>query len=114
VTDATCKKNPSKFYNTVILETFKMSSLPLKKAHVYIDGEAGYNYRRRAKVFFRQNLPKNAIKEVTYTNSRSDNLVQLADMIAGGVKRSADTHRDDHRTYISLIKKRIEQTVATL
>ena len=57
-------------------------------ALIIIDGEGGSSYRRNVKTFFRQNLPKNAIKQLRYRDSKNDDLIQLADMVAGSVNKS--------------------------
>lgn len=111
ITDTQLKKNPSKLYNSIILETLKASTVKLSKAHIYIDGEASNNYRRSVKTLFRQNLPKNAIKHVTYLDSEKDNLIQLADMIAGATLLSTKSDRTDSRTYISMIQEHIEKKI---
>jgi len=84
-----CKiKNPSSLYNVAILRAISM--LGLNGAYLYIDGEGGNNYRKRAKSYFRQNLSKGAIRQLTYCDSRANNLIQVADMIAGAARREAE------------------------
>lgn len=109
--DRALRKNASVFYNTVILSAIRASSVPISNAHIYIDGEAGSDYRRRVKTFFRQNLPKRSIVKITYKDSREDNLIQLADMVAGAAIRSSEATRDDAKIYLSFIKKHIEAII---
>jgi len=112
IVDKNVRENPSKFYNTAILEAIKACG-SLHRTHIYIDGEKGNDYRRRTKTFFRQHLSKDAIKDLTYKDSKEDNLIQLADMIAGAALHSVEK-REDATIYISLIKKHIETTVTIL
>lgn len=98
----------SKLYNATILKALKPFSSTLNSTHIYIDGENGNSYRRNIKAFFRQNLSKKAIKELTYRNSIDDNLIQLADMIAGAARRSVE--RDKDQSYLKIIKKKIIKT----
>lgn len=111
INDTLLKNNPSRLYNKIILETLKASPVKLSKAHIYIDGEAGKDYRRSVKAFFRQNLPKNAIKQVTYIDSVKDNLIQLADMVAGSALLSTKTERTDAITYLKIIENHIEKKI---
>ena len=59
--DKTLQRETSKFYNTIILRTL-LTNGQFSRAHIYIDGEGGNDYRRKVKTFFRQNLPRNAIR----------------------------------------------------
>ena len=68
--DKTLQRETSKFYNTIILRTL-LTSGQFNRAHIYIDGEGGNDYRRKVKTFFRQNLPRNAIRVLTYRDSNA-------------------------------------------
>ena len=99
------RNNASRLYNTAILKAIKGLNTEIKNAHIYIDGESGRNYRKNVKTFFRKELPKGSIKELTYRDSRNDNLIQLADMIVGAIRRSVEKDRDG--SYHKILKKRI-------
>ena len=45
----------SKFYSTIVLCIISANG-QFSRAHIYIDGEGGNDYRRKVKTFFRQNL----------------------------------------------------------
>jgi hypothetical protein len=113
ITDKTLIQNPSYFYNTVIIKTLNSGMRKIQKAHIYIDGESGSDYRRKTKTFFRQNLPKQAIKKLSYRDSKKDNLIQLADMIAGAAIYSTATNRDNAKNFLNIIKKHIITTITT-
>lgn len=106
------KNDASRLYNTVILKSIKGFSVKLKNTHILIDGESGSSYRRKAKTFFRKNLPKGAMRELSYRDSVDDNLVQLADMIVGAARRSVD--RDKDLSYIKIVKKHIISTATSI
>jgi len=91
ITNQKIVKNPSSFYNSAILNTLE-SWLDAKNVYIFIDGEAGRGYRRDVKTFFRKNLPRGFIKKVVYVDSSENNLIQLADMVAGA---SIDTIEND-------------------
>lgn len=99
------KKDASKLYNAVILKSLKGFGNKLKQSHILIDGESGSSYRRNVKTFFRKNLSKDAMRQLTYRDSTNDNLIQLADMIVGAAHRSVDKDKDS--SYLKLVKKRI-------
>ena len=112
VMDMDLRNNPSRFYHAVILQAIKAGG-SLQKSHVYIDGEKGNDYRRKVKNHFRQSLPMNTIQNLTFKDSKVDNLIQLADMIAGAALHSTE-ERDDAKVYIKLIKERISATITTI
>ncbi|MBR2695666.1 DUF3800 domain-containing protein [Candidatus Saccharibacteria bacterium] len=99
------KNDASKLYNAVILKSLQAFDGKLKQTHILVDGESGSTYRRNVKTFFRKHLPKGTMRQLTYRNSVEDNLVQLADMIAGAARRSVE--RDKDASYLKIVKKRI-------
>jgi predicted nucleic-acid-binding protein len=48
------------------------------------------------------------VENLRFRNSKSDVLIQLADMIVGAINRSYDATKTDHQDYIKLIKSRID------
>ena len=80
-------KHPDTFYYQVILSTLR--NYRLKQAKIYIDGDIDGNHRQKIRTLFRKSLPTSAISKLTFRNSKSDNLIQLADMIAGASYQSS-------------------------
>lgn len=101
--DIPSNRDASSLYNTVILRAISQVLDESTNARVLIDGEGGSSYKRYVKTFFRQNLPKNAIKQIRYRDSKNDVLIQLADMVAGSVNRSLTGDKE----YLSIIKRHI-------
>lgn len=99
-------KNSGKLYNTTMLEAIHGLNIQLDKAHIYIDGESGTDYRKKVKTFFRQSLPKGAVRELSYENSVDDPLIQLADMVVGAIRYTLEDKKDAN-DYIKIIKKHI-------
>ena len=95
------------FYNTIIQEL--LNRTPLNNASVRIDGSGGTNYIRTATAYFRKttNLKERKIVDVRFMDSRSNMLIQLADLIAGSIFRSTQKEKSDHTDYIKIINKRI-------
>jgi len=105
VSDKRLQKNPDEFYYNVILRTLQGGG-GFEKANIIIDGEKGVDHRRKVKTFFRKNLPEFSINEMSFIDSKKDNLIQLADMIIGAAMHSIKD-RDDAMDYISIVKKHI-------
>ena len=101
--DIPSNRDASNLYNAVILRAISQVLDESTNARILIDGEGGSSYKRNVKTFFRQNLPKNAIKQIRYRDSKNDVLIQLADMIAGSVNRSLTGDEE----YLNIIKRHI-------
>ena len=112
VTDIKMTKNPRLFYYNVILQTIRAGG-NLDKVNIYIDGEAGRKYSQKVKTYIRQNLPKNAVNKVSFKDSNTDSLVQLADMIVGALLHTTE-ERGNSDLYYSLIKSHIETSIVTI
>lgn len=103
------RNNKTKFYNYMIKEVLSKSSGSIKDGRLRLDGHEDRAYKRAASTYFRQFAnPKGAvIKDLKFVNSRGDNLIQLADMVAGSIYRTTSS-KSDSQEYIKIIQKRIE------
>lgn len=104
------KRNKNKFYNFMIKEVLSKSDGSIKQASIRLDGHEDRAYKKAATTYFRQqaNPRGGLIKDMKFVNSSNDNLIQLADMVAGTILRSSQIEKTDSAEYIALIKKRIE------
>ena len=102
-----------KFSSEEVLYNWTMKELleiiPLKEATITVDGKYGRPYGMRLKTYMRRNLNAEARKIAKFNvhDSNRDNLVQLADFIAGTVDRSLQTNKTDSSEYIKLVKTKI-------
>ena len=96
-----------KLYNWATKEL--LATMPLEEAKVKIDGKYGKQYKLHVKTYIRKELNTNSRKvaEFGMQDSRRDNLIQLADIIAGSINRSFQTEKTDSNEYIRVIKKKI-------
>lgn len=97
-----------RLYYLVVEELLK--NIPLKDLNVKIDGSASKDYRRRVVSSLRKNINKDVrkVEKVEFLDSNKNNLIQLADMIAGSVNRSMQSERDDSDDYIKIIRGKIK------
>jgi len=104
------RTNKHKFYNYMIKEVLSKSEGSIKNARIRFDGHEDRAYKRAAGTYFRQQAnPRNAvIKDMKFVNSKNDNLIQLADMVAGAILRTTQTGKTDSKIYLATLKKRIE------
>jgi len=81
----------------------------IKNASIRLDGHGDKLYKKTAAAYFRQqaNPRGGVIKDMKFVDSKSDNLIQLADMVAGAIFRTTQT-KTDSRDYLGVIPDRIE------
>lgn len=100
--------NPGELYNWTIKELLEL--IPLNEAKVNLDGRFSKEYRLRVAAYLRHSLNgpnQYKIKEVKSRDSKDDNLIQLADIIAGAINRSLQGNKTDSREYIDIINDKI-------
>lgn len=97
-----------KLYNWAIKEL--LSSMPLGEAKIEIDGRSSKQNMRRTAAYLRREIKCRGKKiEIKFEDSVHDNLIQLADLIAGSINRSMNLDKTDSKTYIGIIKNKIVQ-----
>lgn len=94
-------------YDWVVKELLK--SLPLNNAVIKIDGKYGENYKKYFRTYIRKNLnlSEKRVKSVVPQDSKENNLVQLADMIAGAINRYLQKGKNDSDDYFRIIQHKI-------
>lgn len=96
-----------KLYNWATKEL--LAVMPLEEAKVKIDGKYGKQYKLHVKTYIRKELNTKARKVADFgvQDSKRDNLIQLADIIAGSINRAFQPEKTDSEEYIRIIKKKI-------
>lgn len=99
------KGNKNSFYNYMIKEVLSKCGPSIKDAKVRLDGHEDRAYKKAATTYFRKQV--SAVKDFKFVDSKTDNLIQLTDMIAGTILRSAQG-KPGAEEYIKVISKRLE------
>lgn len=96
-----------KLYNWATKEL--LAIMPLANAKVKMDGKYGKQYKLHVKTYLRKELNTRTRKIASFgvQDSKRDNLIQLADIIAGSINRSFQTDKTDSKDYIRIVKKKI-------
>jgi hypothetical protein len=119
VADKTLVKSPelrtdrNSFYNFMIKELLAASEGSIVNASIRLDGHEDRHYKKAASAYFRKyaNPGGRIIKSTRFVNSKGNNLIQLADMIAGAIHRSKQTEKNDNKDYIYAFKSKIENII---
>ncbi len=92
------------FYKYACSLVFENAKPYLKDATVVIDGSGSREFKKQFQAYLKKKVGS-IIKKVKMQSSHSNNLIQLADMIAGSVHRTFG-HKDDKDVYRPIIKAR--------
>ena len=104
------RNNKHKFYNFMIKEVLSKSNGSITNARIRLDGHEDRAYKKAASTYFRQqlNVSENIIHDMKFANSKNDNLIQLADMIAGSILRTKQFDKTDKDEYFTVIRDHVE------
>ena len=109
------RNNKNSFYAYFIKEALKKSNDSIINAKVRMDGSGDRIFRRNFFTYLRRELnysEKKIISSCRMVNSKSNVLVQMADMIAGSINRAQNKEKQDHKIYIDIIKRHLEDVWA--
>lgn len=99
------------FYNFIVRNLIShYQHASFDNATVKIDGRASKLLRKDFDTYLRKmvNSPQlQRIKKIKHVDSRSDMLIQLADMVAGSIRRSF-SNKSDAQSYLAIILDKVE------
>lgn len=90
------------FYKYTCSLVFENAKPYLKDATIIIDGSGSREFKRQFKTYLRKKIGASIIKKVKIQSSHTNNLIQLADMVAGAVHRSF-TNKGDKEIYRKML-----------
>lgn len=105
------KTNKNSFYGYFIKMALKYSNNSISNAKIKIDGSGDRTFRRSFLGYLRQQLnskEKRVMKNCKLVDSKGNILIQMADMIAGSIRRYYDRTKTDSGLYKSIIKNHID------
>lgn len=105
------RNNKNSFYSYAIKLLLRHSGGSVINAKVRIDGSGDRIFRRNFITYLRKQLnthQRKIMKDCKLVNSKANVLIQMADMVAGAIRRSYDETKTDAQLYKSIIKAHIE------
>lgn len=103
------KRDKNSFYGYMIKTVLKHGLL--KDARIKIDGSGDRVFRRNFLTYLRKELnseDRHALEHCKLVDSEGNVLIQMADMIAGTIRRSYDVLKTDGPVLKKIIRKHIE------
>ncbi len=106
------RNNKNSFYSYIIKMALEHSSGSIVDARIKIDGSGDRIFRKNFMTYLRRELNSGDHKIMSkcrLVDSKTDVLIQMADMIAGTIRRSFDVDKKDDGTRLkNIIKKHIQ------
>ncbi|HLB60094.1 MAG TPA: DUF3800 domain-containing protein [Patescibacteria group bacterium] len=105
------KANKNSFYSFFIKTILTHTRGTIMNAKIRIDGSGDRLFRRNFLTYLRKELNTNerkVMKNIRLVDSRSNVLIQMADMIAGTIRRYKEGEKIDARGYWDIIKRKVE------
>lgn len=104
------KNNKNSFYRYAIKMVLQHSNNEILDARIKIDGSGDRVFRKNFTTYLRRYLNtehRKIMKNCKLLDSKNDVLIQMADMVAGAIRRSYETDKSDNTLYKGVIKKHI-------
>lgn len=100
--------NKESFYNYIVMQVLKNSKKTITNAKLKFDRRGEKKIRDNLRVYLSRELDNKSnriFKDLKFVDSRTNVLIQLADMVAGTI---ATFYKDKNKDIIKIIGKRIE------
>lgn len=94
------------FYNYFIKTLMHYDKGLLDNASIKIDGSGDKEFKNALTSYLRQSIGPEKIKKFKFVDSKSDNLIQLADMVVGAIARSYNENRKDGHRWLNTLKSK--------
>jgi hypothetical protein len=102
------KEKKDKFYNYFVQQILRQNGSILYNASVKIDGSGDRKFKENFAKYLREQIDSNKIKKVKFADSRSDYLIQLADMVTSAIARSYHTEKPYFDRWKNMVNSKIE------
>ena len=106
VTSQHLKDHHKNFYNFFLKQLLKNCDF-IQDANIKIDGNGSREFKRACQAYLRRELPDSKIKKLNFKDSKSDNLIQLADMVISAIARpyNSNDKKEPSRWYDKIRNK---------
>jgi hypothetical protein len=102
------RSDKESFYEFFVKQMLRHDGGRLSDAKVIIDGSGDREFRQKLSTAVRKKVREGAVRDCRFSDSRTDPLIQLADMCAGAVHRSFRTDRRDAHRWRDMLRPRLD------
>jgi hypothetical protein len=92
------------FYNYFLRMLLKHDGGSTQGARIKIDGSGDAEFKKELGTYLRRQLRGGQIEKFSFVDSRTDNLVQLADMCSGAILRAYRSDQRQDRTWLDMLR----------
>lgn len=96
-------RNKESFYKYACGLVFENAKEKLQKATIIIDESGSLDFKQSLAKYLRRKINGGAIKKVKMQQSNKNNLLQLADYVAGVINRSVKNNTKNHDDFRKII-----------
>ena len=96
------------FYEFFVKQMLRNDNGRLSDAKVIIDGSGDREFRRKLSTAIRRKVRDGAVRDCRFSDSKTDPLIQLADMCAGAIARSFRADRQDAHRWRDMLRPRLD------
>ncbi len=100
------RNDTDSFYNYFVKTLMQYDNDLLLNASIKIDGSGDKEFKKALATYLRQSIGQHKIKKFKFIDSKSDNLIQLADMIVGAIARSYNENRKNSSRWLNVLKEK--------
>lgn len=93
------------FYNYCVRQLMSNDGGILTNARVKLDKCGNRKFKQELCAYLRRMVPKEKVRSVQQYDSRSDHLLQLADMCAGAIFRARRTDHSQDRRWLDMLRR---------
>jgi len=102
------RENKELFYNFFVKSLLQHDGNSLAGARVKIDGSGDREFKRELAAYLKRESAAGKIASVKFAESHRDNLIQLADMVAGAIARSyREGDRNEHDRWRKMLNSKV-------
>ena len=104
------RRNKKLFYAYAIKTLLKYSGEEIKNAKIKVDGSGDREFKKNFLTYLRRELNTKdtcILEHCKLVDSKGNVLIQLADMVAGAIRRSYSEDKTDKDVYKGIIKRHI-------
>jgi hypothetical protein len=102
------RSDKESFYEFFVKQMLRHDGGRLSDAKVIIDGSGDREFRQKLSTAVRKKVREGAVRDCRFSDSKTDPLIQLADMCAGAVHRSFRTDRRDAHRWRDMLRPRLD------
>lgn len=103
------RENKEQFYNFFVKSLLQHDNDVLVSAKIKIDGSGDRQFKRELAAYLKRESKTGKIVSVKFAESHRNNLIQLADMVAGAIARSyRKDDRNEHNRWRKMLGSKIQ------